>query len=55
MRAFFDAPGGGSVAGTERLLRGSVDSARAIGVSPDGVIYVCTQTALLALTAASSP
>jgi hypothetical protein len=41
---------GGSVAGTERLLRGSIDSARAIAVSSDGIIYLSTRSALLALT-----
>jgi glucose/arabinose dehydrogenase len=50
LRIRLDAAGGGSVAGTERLLRGSIDSARAIDVSSDGVIYLCTRGALLALT-----
>ena len=50
LRIRLDAAGAGNIVGTERLLRGSIDSARAIEVSSEGVIYVCTRGALLALT-----
>jgi glucose/arabinose dehydrogenase len=45
-----DPAGSGTIVATERLLRGSIDSARAIDVSGEGVIYLCTRGALLALT-----
>jgi glucose/arabinose dehydrogenase len=50
LRIRLDQAGGGTIVGTERLLRGSIDSARAIDVSTEGVIYLCTRGALLALT-----
>ena len=50
LRIRLDPATGGTIVGTERLLRGSIDSARAIDVSSEGIIYLCTRDALLALT-----
>jgi glucose/arabinose dehydrogenase len=54
LRLLFDSGGPSTVIGTERWLRGSIDGARAIGVSPDGVIHLMTRTSLVALAPAGT-
>jgi glucose/arabinose dehydrogenase len=49
LRVRFDPANRQRVLGTERLLEGSVDAVRAIAVTPDGSVYVCTNAALIAL------
>jgi glucose/arabinose dehydrogenase len=49
LRVRFDPANRQRVLGTERLLEGSVDAVRAIAVTPDGSVYVCTTAALLTL------
>jgi glucose/arabinose dehydrogenase len=49
LRVRFDPANRRRVLGTERLLEGSVDAVRAIAVTPDGSVYVCTTAALLNL------
>jgi glucose/arabinose dehydrogenase len=50
LRLVFDPNDSRKVMSTERLLHGSIDGAGALGVSPDGIIYVGTRRALLTLT-----
>jgi glucose/arabinose dehydrogenase len=54
LRLVFDSGDAHTVIGTERWLRGSIDGARAIGVSPDGVIHLLTRTSLVALAPGSA-
>jgi aldose sugar dehydrogenase len=54
LRLLFDSADSKTVIGTERWLRGSIDGARAIGVSPDGVIHLMTRTSLVALAPAGT-
>jgi glucose/arabinose dehydrogenase len=49
LRLIFDRADPQTIVGTERLLRGSIDGARAIGVDPSGTIYFCTRSSLFAL------
>ena len=49
-RLIFDPQDSRKVMSTERMLRGSIDGAGALGVSPDGIIYLGTRRALLTLT-----
>jgi glucose/arabinose dehydrogenase len=55
LRMVFDPNDVRTVAGTERLLRGDLDGARALAVRSDGVIYFCTRTALFSLAPAGTP
>lgn len=55
LRLVFDAASPRTVVSTERWLRGSIDGARAIAVSPEGIIYLCTRDALVALGPPHSP
>jgi glucose/arabinose dehydrogenase len=55
LRMVFDPNDVRTVAGTERLLRGDLDGARALAVRSDGVIYFCTRTALFRLAPAGTP
>ena len=43
LRLVFDPNDSSTVMSTERLLRGSIDGAGALGVSPDGIIYLGTR------------
>jgi glucose/arabinose dehydrogenase len=54
LRLVFDSGDANKVTGTERWLRGSIDGARAIGVSPDGVMHLLTRTSLVALAPGSA-
>jgi glucose/arabinose dehydrogenase len=49
LRIRFDPADRLRVLGTERLLEGAVDAVRAIAVTPDGSVYVCTNAALIAM------
>jgi glucose/arabinose dehydrogenase len=49
LRVRFDPANRQRVVGTERLLEGSGDAVRAIAVTPDGSVYVCTNATLLTL------
>lgn len=49
LRVHFDPANRQRVLGTERLLEGSVDAVRAIAVTPDGSVYVCTNGTLMTL------
>jgi glucose/arabinose dehydrogenase len=49
LRVRFDPANRQRVLGTERLLEGNVDAVRAIAVTPDGSVYVGTNTTLLTL------
>lgn len=51
LRVRFDPANRQRVLSTERLLEGTVDAVRAVAVTPDGSLYVCTNAALLTLTA----
>jgi glucose/arabinose dehydrogenase len=48
-RLVFDPADARKVVSTERLLRGSIDGARAIGVDANGIIYFCTRSSLFTL------
>jgi glucose/arabinose dehydrogenase len=50
LRIRFDRANRLRVLETERLLEGAVDAVRAIAVTSDGTVYVCTNAALIALT-----
>jgi len=49
LRVRFDPANRQRVLATDRLLEGSVDAIRAIAVTPDGSVYICTNTTLLTL------
>ena len=49
LRIHFDPANRQRVLGTERLLEGEVDAVRAIAVTPDGSVYVCTNATLMTL------
>jgi glucose/arabinose dehydrogenase len=49
LRIHFDPANRQRVLGTERLLEGEVDAVRAIAVTPDGSVYVCTNATLMIL------
>jgi aldose sugar dehydrogenase len=50
LRLVFDPGDSRRVMSTERLLRGSIDGANALGVSPDGIIYLGTHRSLITIT-----
>lgn len=50
LRFRVDRSDGLKIVGVERLLAGSLDEARGVAVSPDGVIWVATANALVTLT-----
>jgi glucose/arabinose dehydrogenase len=52
LRLRFDPSDARKVIATERLLRDVVGGIRAIGVAPDGTIYMCTSDALIQLAPA---
>jgi glucose/arabinose dehydrogenase len=49
LRIHFDPADRQRVVSTERLLEGEVDAVRAIAVTPDGTVYVCTNATLMTL------
>lgn len=53
LRLRFDPTNPHTIISTERLLRDVLGSIRAIGVSPDGTLYLCTADALVRLAPAA--